>query len=237
MSGADPGAGAPPTVGECTIWWASLTAACDELLDALSPVEVERLGRFHHAADRDRSLLSAALLRGAAAALTGQAAAHVVVERRCPDCSREHGRPALPGTGLFASASHSGGWVCVALTDAGPVGIDVEQLRPHVLYLADTVAEPREAARIRDDRGLLVVWTRKESVVKATGDGLRTPLPEVVVTAPDLPPRLLGHPRIPADLARMFALTPDPDHVATLAVLTHSPTQVVERPAGEVLTR
>jgi phosphopantetheinyl transferase len=41
---------------------------------------------------------------------------------------RHHGRPRLPGTGLHASISHSGATVAVAVSSAGAVGVDVQQV-------------------------------------------------------------------------------------------------------------
>ena len=42
-------------------------------------------------------------------------------------------------------------------------------------------------------RALLLAWTRREAILKSTGDGLRLPLDQFEVTvAPDAPPQLLN---------------------------------------------
>jgi len=82
--------------------------------------------------------------------------------------------------------------VLVALTSAGPVGVDVESNHRHRPigiarhFLSET--EP-----ITDEADLLTYWCRKESIVKATGDGLRVSLRRVIVSAPDMPPRLIRY--------------------------------------------
>ncbi|MFC5679237.1 4'-phosphopantetheinyl transferase family protein [Aeromicrobium endophyticum] len=82
----------------------------------------------------------------------------VSIVRACRGCgSDRHGKPQVvvpPGSpGVHLSLSRSGGRTVVAVTDAGPVGVDLERLH------ADT----------SDD---LVAWVRAESLVKATGHGL-----------------------------------------------------------------
>jgi hypothetical protein len=61
----------------------------------------------------------------------------VVVDRSCPSCGRHHGRPHLPGTGLDVSISHSGATVAVAVSNAGPVGVDAQlrDLNPDLGYV------------------------------------------------------------------------------------------------------
>ena len=152
-----------------------------------SPGELQRAARSRAAVDRNRSLVGAALLRRAAADLTGSAAQDVRIGRWCRSCARlgDHGRPVAldpggrPDPGVHLSASHAGDVVLVAATTAGPVGVDVERAagvgfegfddavltgreRERLLALP---AGDREEARAR-------TWTRKEAVLKATGHGL-----------------------------------------------------------------
>ena len=84
----------------------------------------------------------------------------VRIVRACRSCgSDRHGKPQVVvpagSPGVHLSLSRSGGRAVVAVTDAGPVGVDVERVRAE---------EP-------DD---LVAWVRAESLVKATGHGLTT---------------------------------------------------------------
>jgi 4'-phosphopantetheinyl transferase len=213
--------------GSCLVWWAGLAdhrAAHESLLSA---VEVERAGRLRRAEDRVRQMLGAVLLRLAVSAATGTAPAGVAVDRTCPRCGQPHGRPTLPGTDLHASITHSGDLVGLALTRIGPVGLDVEWITDiDVDGLARTVLHPDEHAA--DLAGFFTYWTRKEAVVKATGDGLGVPLPEVRVASPAEPPELLAYPGRTPD-ATLHDLHPAPGYRAALAVLTTAPVRPVEQ--------
>lgn len=103
------------------------------------------------------------------------------------------GRPLLaePGGGLHVSLSHAGGVVAAALAWDGPVGVDVERLRPlpDRGALARTALAGSEQDAVdglppeRRDAQLLRFWTRKEAVAKALGSGLATHLRGIVTTA------------------------------------------------------
>ncbi|MFF4870424.1 4'-phosphopantetheinyl transferase family protein [Streptomyces sp. NPDC090109] len=188
---------ATPVLGtaDCHVWWADPATVTDDCLALLDEAERERIPLLRRTEDRDRFVAGRALLRTAAAGYLGLPPGRVEVVARCPDCSRNHGKPELPGTGLQVSVSHSGARVAVAVTRAGPVGIDVEEisasvtpseLLPHVVG----PAEPRTPAHATVS-GFHRMWTRKEAVLKATGQGLRVPLSEVGVSAPEEDPRVL----------------------------------------------
>jgi 4'-phosphopantetheinyl transferase len=167
----------------------------------------------------------------------------VAIDRTCPDCERPHGRPRLPGTGLHVSVAHSGDWVAVALTEVAPVGVDVEQVIDiDVSALAKSVLDTDESAGLQSIRNFFVYWTRKESALKATGDGLTVPMNRVLVSAPDEPAELLGYPgrqRAGRLVARMCDLVPGPGrgegYVAALTVLTDKAIVVDEFDAVKLL--
>ena len=106
------------------------------------------------------------------------------IDRTCPDCAEQHGKPVLDHPDLHVSSSHAAGLAVVAVTDVGPVGVDVEKADAAGFPGFDGVAlapgETGDAARI---------WTRKEAVLKATGEGLRTDPRTVVVTGEREPVR------------------------------------------------
>jgi 4'-phosphopantetheinyl transferase len=202
----------------CDVWVADLAVrgpAHDALLD---DVERARSDAFVRAADRSRFVLGAALVKLAVANGTGGSPASVRVNRRCPTCGSPHGRPRVVGSDLHVSVAHSGSLVVVALTSAGPVGVDVEQrgvgraslLAPRVVTSSEPIGRPED---------LLTYWCRKESVVKATGEGLRVPLTEVVVSPAEMPARLVSY-RGRALAASMTDLDVGDAHVAALTVLT-----------------
>jgi 4'-phosphopantetheinyl transferase len=134
--------------------------------------------------------------------------------------------------------------VAVAIGLDGPVGIDVEEIGQHdpaeLERLAVDVLAPEEQAALaqltdRDRvRGFLTYWTRKEALVKATGDGLSAPLDNVVVSRPSDPPRLLRW-ESGAPGASLHTLDGPRGVVGTLAVLGHQPVHVLEHDAGPLL--
>lgn len=224
--------------GRCVVWWAPLVAAHAIDHAVLDEVETARARNLRRADDQRRSLLGAALLRLAVEELTGRPAGRVLVDRRCDACDRPHGRPRLPGTELFASVSHAGDWVAVALTGAGQVGVDVERV---IAIDIDALAPVVVGQLIMTGRLTLndffVYWTRKESVLKATGDGLAVRIAEIAVKGPAEPAALLAYPGRPDMHAQMADLAPGTGHVAALTVLSDQPVQVDERDASELLLR
>jgi 4'-phosphopantetheinyl transferase len=223
--------------GTCEVWWASATWMRPWHADVLSDDERARRGGLWDAGHRAQYTVAAALLRLVAAPLTARPAARVVVDRSCPTCDRPHGRPRLPGTGLHVSISHSGATVAVAVSAAGAVGVDVQQVQADsVDELSPLVLADSEARHVAAARDFFTYWTRKEALVKATGDGVTVPLSEVVVTPPGTPPRLLGYPRHGGLAAQLRDLSPDLGYVGALAVLSPGPVVVHERSAERLLT-
>jgi 4'-phosphopantetheinyl transferase len=213
-------------------------------VELLNDVERARRERYVRPADRDRFTLGVAVTRLAAGALLGVAPERVPLDRTCQGCGAPHGRPVIDG-GPLLSVSHSGERVVVALTGGGPVGVDVEEASDRLNEeIAGQLLGPDEAADLRGldraarRRGLLEYWTRKEAVLKATGDGLRVPLADLYVSAPDEPPRLLAwedRPGLPARLT-MRTLTPGPGYAACLALIDQPDVPVHEESAGLLLT-
>jgi 4'-phosphopantetheinyl transferase len=230
--------------GAVHVWWASPAAAApwlDELLDGL---ERERRDRLHRQVDQNRFVVGNAMLKSAAAAELHIDAGSVQLERTCADCGRPHGKPRLPGSGLELSLSHSGHRVVIALARQTPVGIDVEENARGVNpdELASTVLTGGEAATLaavpapqRRD-AFLTYWTRKEAVLKATGDGLRVPLHDVEVSGPFEAPRLLRMAGRDGGIS-LHDLDAGAGHVAALAVIGPPARQLVELDARALLPR
>lgn len=127
-------------------------------------------------------LASAWLVRHVVGRVASVNALDVIVDRRCPQCSGDHGRPraSISGAGpqFRLSVAHSGGLVGVALSDSVDVGLDVEDVsrrsslswrRVHGrLSGAEVVRDDGEPSASSIARG----WVRVESVLKAAGVGL-----------------------------------------------------------------
>ena len=210
------------------VWWAPVGDTHHGVWSILSEQERDRAASFRRLKDQQRSAVGAAVLRLAVHDLTGERPSRVEVRRRCRNCGGPHGRPELPRDGLFASISHAGDWVTVALTDAGPVGVDIEPRAggPYG-WLVHRMAGSEEASAIRGDDDALVVWTRKEAVLKATGEGLATPLQEVVVAPPSEGAALLRHERRPGLSCQLTDMNLADGYTGAVAVLT--PTDVIVR--------
>ena len=146
----------------------------DEAAQLLSrAADAEHSERFRECANHRaaRTQLAAnVLLRYAAAQALGVPMRRVTTERL------PSGQPVLPGTGLFCSVSHTDGLCVCAVSDA-PVGIDAEKLRPAPVRVAERIFSPQERALLArssdPDDTFFLFWTRRESVVKLTGAGLR----------------------------------------------------------------
>ncbi|GLZ13085.1 4'-phosphopantetheinyl transferase [Actinomadura sp. NBRC 104425] len=226
-----------------TVWWGEPGWAGAEHVALLDPVERGRRDRFLRDADRNRFTLGVAVTRLAVGALRGMRPDRVPISRACADCGKPHGRPVVDG-GPHVSVSHSGDRVAVALSPHGPLGVDVEaadrelgaDIVRHVLGAAELEASAGGPGMGRDE--LLTYWTRKEAVVKATGDGLRVPLTDVTVSPAAAPPALLAwgrRPDMPERIA-MRTLDPGEGYAAAIALLDHPPgVPVVERSAAELL--
>jgi 4'-phosphopantetheinyl transferase len=191
-----------PLAGVVDVRWAhpAATARSTALLDSQ---EREKLGRLARADDRARYVAAHALLRLLVADWWRVDPATVAVTSSCPRCCRAHGRPVVnppPGRQpLHVSLAHAGDRVVVAVTDLGPVGVDVEEdSGPSFVGFADVALDPseqRSLARLSPDRqvpGRTRMWVRKEAVLKATGDGLSTDPRDLVVSSPAQEPRLLA---------------------------------------------
>lgn len=121
---------------------------------------------------RDRGFLGAAL-----AETLPPDASIPRVQQRCVDCGGDHGQPLVgDGDAVWASLTRAGGVVAVAVSTAGPVGIDLEDPlalahAPLDAFGSDELALIRES---RDSaRTATRLWTAKEAILKADGRGLR----------------------------------------------------------------
>ena len=172
--------------GHAVVRWVACDVAPDFWLAALDAAERERAGRFHFAEDRASFIAAHALGRGMLAQFGGIAAAdwRFVTGR--------FGKPAVdPALGcswLHFNLSHTRGMAaCVVMRDV-EVGVDVEALdrRRDVQGIADRffVAEEVRLIELAEEKhaAFLRLWTMKESVMKATGQGFDLALNAFAVT-------------------------------------------------------
>jgi 4'-phosphopantetheinyl transferase len=132
----------------------------------LSPERKAKCLRYKREDDRLRSLCSGLLIRQ-----------YLGVTNDEDVYTDERGKPHLKAGKPFISISHAGALCALAVSD-GIVGLDLEYLGREVKgdSLAHRVLTPEEYAVFRqrheDPEFFFSVWTRKESVMKATGKGL-----------------------------------------------------------------
>ena len=222
----------------CTVWWAAPLApdAAPSLVGLLDDHERDRLARFRRPADRARYLAAHALARLALAPLVGRDPAALLFDRTCR-CGAQHGKPVL-ANGPGFSLSHAGDLVGVAVRPDGPVGLDVEQVRAvaDLDALAGHVHSPDERARDDlDPATFFRTWTRKEALVKATGEGLASPMTAITLAADGPVVERWTGPGAPFGPMWLHDLTPAPDHPAALAGPGDHAPPVVEADGDAVL--
>jgi 4'-phosphopantetheinyl transferase len=202
----------------------------------LNDAELARARQYQFASDADRSLLGAVLLRVTAARHIGVGPEDVGIDRTCRRCGAQHGQPRLPGSGLYASVSHSGDIVAVALTSAGPVGVDVEAVRSiDFAAVIESVCAAAERGEVRSAMDFYTFWTRKEAVLKATGEGLSRPMTDLRVTPPSSPPVLLALGDGTPPPCQLADISVGDGYQASVAVLAAEPVIVRTFDASELL--
>lgn len=215
--------------GEAHVWSISLRAGAEELsrlTGALQPSELARAERFRFEHLRIRFLAGRASLR----LLLGQYLDRPA--REIGFVNGPHGKPELaagPGSAcVHFNFSNSENLGLLAVTRVGSVGVDVEQLRPvrDAQALVARFFSPRENREFsalpeaEQPAAFFNLWTRKEALLKATGEGIAHSLNQVEVTfRRGEPARLLALPRGESpDRWCLKHLDPAPAFVGALVV-------------------
>jgi 4'-phosphopantetheinyl transferase len=140
----------------------------------LESSEQERAQRFHRKIDRDRFVICRSSLRRTLGAYLDRAPERLKFEYG------RHGKPLLAGEDLHFNVAHAEDKSLIAITCAGPVGVDLE---PEARILdvdgfTRIACSPAERARIvslpfaERRSALLRIWVAKEAFLKSTGEGL-----------------------------------------------------------------
>lgn len=212
-------------------WTCDLARDADEaraLAALLSPSETARMARFGRDDLRLRYAVGRATLRVVLGGLLAIAPQDIEIVRG------RRGRPELAprhGGGLDFNVSHTLSTALFGVTQAGRIGVDIEHVERtlNVDGVARKFMSPREQARLATldaharRRELLLLWTCKEAMSKATGDALSAPFRELDVDTRDA--RTLMHGPAPYLAAqwRLHRVDVGDDYFATAAVWTPAP--------------
>lgn len=171
---------ASPSRDSVEVWTIDLktdTPFIEAAMASLPADERARAGRFRVAAARNRYLLAHSALRRLLAPKLNQTPGNISFQ------PGPNGKPELAGSikqPLHFNLSHSGDLALVAISSVAPVGVDVEQIRPlaNAVRLAGRFFKPSESAALSQcpaserQAAFFRVWTRKEALLKATGQGI-----------------------------------------------------------------
>ncbi|MBI4860254.1 MAG: 4'-phosphopantetheinyl transferase superfamily protein, partial [Candidatus Riflebacteria bacterium] len=177
------GSGRPPplAVGQLQVFtlafpWRLPEERVAPLVDLLAPDETIRASRLAQRSRRVEYVLGKLLTRRVLAFHGGLAAGSPRF------VARPGGKPELPGMDLGFNLSHKRGLLALAVARGAEVGVDVETVQGKDPKMAHRVFAPPEIALVesipRERRALAftVLWTLKESYIKARGKGLSIPL-------------------------------------------------------------
>lgn len=164
----------------------------------LAADERERAARFILARERRRWVVARASVRILLARMCDIPAAAIRL------AYGRHGKPMLVGPGspppVHFSVSHSEGLALIGVARDGPLGVDIEAVRPmpDFLDVASRYFAPAETSAIAEARAherelaFYLCWIRKEAFAKALGEGLHRTLGRCRVNCrPGEPGRIL----------------------------------------------
>lgn len=167
-----------PAPDQVHVWLASLDPATEQSwchrIAATTKEERDRASRFRHAEDGERYLSA----HGALRLLLGR---YLTCDPRSLHFAvSPNGKPFLESRQLQFNLSHSGDFALIAVAQSRQVGADIEQLRPmaDLQAVAARVCTPEELVRLSGladlerECAFFAMWTRKEALAKATGEGI-----------------------------------------------------------------
>ncbi|MEO5340949.1 MAG: 4'-phosphopantetheinyl transferase superfamily protein [Magnetococcus sp. MYC-9] len=179
----------------------------ESLEKLLSPAEQQRAQRLRGEAQRIFVTVRATL-RTLLGHYVQQPAASLRV------CNNPDGKPFLDAPHpLWFNVTHSGAWALYAVSPAGELGVDLQQMHPADpdtrLRMARRFFSSEESSALgrlpvhQLQEAFFACWTRKEAYIKRHGLSLARLLPHFTVSVePDQPAALLATPWQPEDLNR-----------------------------------
>jgi 4'-phosphopantetheinyl transferase len=140
----------------------------------LSNDEISRAERYHHRTDHDRFIISRAVLRILLAETMFVNASEIVFNK---GANKKPFVAEPSNVSVEFNVAHSGAYILIAISDS-PIGTDLEFMDPDFQY-SDVIKfafNEYEMASIGNSASSLttfyMLWSRKESLLKATGKGI-----------------------------------------------------------------
>lgn len=173
------------------VWAASLQVSADtleRLRVTLSADELERASRYKFDVHRNRYLAGRGILRSILARYLNNTASDLEFTysaHQKPELTR-----ATNSGGLHFNLAHTGDLAVIAIANAAPLGVDVEEVRA-IKDVEDLVARFfssrenelfQQLAPEKKSAAFFNLWTRKEALLKATGEGITGGLNRVEVS-------------------------------------------------------
>jgi 4'-phosphopantetheinyl transferase len=209
------------------IWLARLDVDTDQVrkyVVHLSEDELARANRFHFEPDRRRFIVARATLRILLGQYLGIKADALAL------AYTRNGKPFIAdhASRVQFNVSHAHERALYAISRSCALGVDIEYLIRDIDYsgLAERFFNHREFVALQHipesgrHRAFFACWTRKEAVIKATGEGLSLPLDQFEVTVePDAEPQILSFAAAEQRIFdwRLYTADVGKDYVATVA--------------------
>ena len=185
--------------GEVHIWKVDLDQFFEMQVShtsCLSTDEIQRANRFYFEKDQQRFIAARTSLRFLLGKYLGVSPPEIIFQYE------DKGKPYQKNNfKLHFNLSHSDQMALLGFVLHTPIGVDIELIKSDIEF--ETVAEHFFSAyevktllslpKSQRPEAFFNAWTRKESFIKATGDGLSFPLAEFDVSLmPDEPAKLLA---------------------------------------------
>ena len=160
----------------------SLEFEVESLLGILSVDELERAKRFHFERDKKRFIVSRGILRNILSYYLGISPQKIIFEYT------SQGKPVIaskPGEVPYRfNLCHSGELALYAVSPGRNIGVDTERVRDDVsvdqvsqkFYSHDEISALENTYEKDRSRLFFQYWTRKEALLKATGEGISFPM-------------------------------------------------------------
>lgn len=165
--------------------WRDYQPHLDQFSAYLSSVEQDRMQRFAHQTDRHRYIIARGLLyEGCAERLN-------VMPKDIEFALAPHDKPYVIDHDLHINLSHSVDWLLLGFDPHHPIGVDIQHHDNHdYKKLAQRFFHPEEQAQLKAcapediQKQFYAIWTQKEALVKASGQGIQFGLTRFSVLTP-----------------------------------------------------